>query len=66
MGNKTRMVSATVELAFYLDPARSKEVNKAEIVSNINKQIPEIRTWTSLVEQLDSLRTVTHLLPLET
>ena len=39
MGNKTRMVSATVELAFYLDPARSKEVNKAEIVSNINKQM---------------------------
>ena len=39
MGNKTHMVSAPVELAFYLDPSGTKEVNKAEIVSIINKQM---------------------------
>lgn len=39
MGNKTHMVSAPVELPFYLDLAGTKEVNKAEIVSIINKQM---------------------------
>lgn len=39
MGNKTRIVSAPVALAFYLGLAETKEVNKTEIASIINKQM---------------------------
>ena len=59
MGNKTHMVSAPVELPFYLDLAGTKEVNKAEINTKQSFTEPPPRyTEASLVRALEEKETL--------